>query len=57
MFTISSVSILYGDVKKKKKKTYTSNVLHLFTINQAMVHSTIATDGNFKKQNKKKSKI
>lgn len=35
---------------KKKKKSYTSNVLHLFTINQAMAHSTIATDGNFKKK-------
>lgn len=48
MFTISPVSILYSDVKKKKSKSYTSNVLDLFTISQAVVHSTIATDGNFK---------
>lgn len=42
-------------LKKRKQKTtksYTSNALHLFTINEAMVHSTIATDGNFKKKKK-----
>lgn len=42
------MSILYTDVKKQN--LIPQNVRHLFTINQAVVHSTIATDGNLKKK-------
>lgn len=50
MFTISPVSILYTNVKNK---ILYLKVLHLFTINQAVVYSTIATDGNLKKKSPK----
>lgn len=43
MFTTSLVNILCSNVKK-----YISNILLHFKINQAVVNSTIATDGNVK---------